>query len=753
MKKPVDEEVVGLSISGMHCASCASKIENSLKSLPGIKEAGVNFATREASVVYDPTLLKTDKILNGIIKLGYQAQIMSDQDDWLSQEKKEQKKEQSQLYQKLSWAAFCTFFIVLLAMPDLFPFVLKIPENYRNIIQFFLSSILQFWIGLRFLKAFLRFVIRFQADMDTLIGLGTLTAYLYSSVATFFPQLLSHSAGAHVYFETQASIITFIFLGFYLESKAKGQTSEALLKLASLQSSKASLLRNGKETEVNIWDLRVGDHVAVKPGQHIPVDGLVIWGTSGVDESMMSGESLPVEKQQGTWVYAGSLNQTGYLEVEVKKMGEDTALSQIVSLVRKAMRSKAPIARLADQVSSIFVPSVLAIATLSFMVWYYFSADQKLSQALIHFVAVLIVACPCALGLATPTALITGMGRGASHGILFRSGESLEKIVSLKGFLFDKTGTLTQGSPLIYERVIPPESPLDEEKALQIAASIEKASEHRLALAFMKEAEGKKIHFLKLEHFKSIPGRGVKALLAGDYFWVGNEELLKMAQIPISSFILERSAQLEEKWATPIYLASQKQVLALFAIHDPLRPESAPMIQKLKRMGYQVALVSGDRNTVVTKVAEGLGIEKFYSEVMPAEKENIVRQFKEQIGQVAMVGDGVNDAPALAAADVGIALASGSDVAREASEVTLLKGSVGLIPGMLLLAKATYRTIQQNLFFSFFYNILLIPMAAGVFQPLLGISLSPLWAAIAMASSSVSVVLNSLRLKRFRFGG
>ncbi len=752
MTHQASEEVLGFSISGMHCASCASTIETALKALPGVEAAGVNFTTREASVVLkEASELRPEKIIQSIEKLGYQAQLLSEQEDWLDQEKKERKKEQSKLYQQLSWAAFCTTVIVVLGMPEFFPFLLKIPEFYRNLVQWILSSVLQFWVGLRFLKALIRGLASLQANMDTLIGLGTLAAYLYSTVIAFFPAYLGSSQNSHsVYFETQAAIITFIFLGFYLEARARGQTGQALLKLASLQSHKAFLLRGRKEIEVNIWDLRVGDLVAIKPGQRIPVDGIVKMGSSGVDESMMSGESLPLEKQKGDWVYAGSLNQTGYLEVEIKKMGDETALSQIVHLVRSAMRSKAPIARLADQVSAVFVPFVLLIACLSFFLWYFLSPEHSLSQAIIHFVAVLIVACPCALGLATPTALITGMGRAASHGILFRSGESLEKVIHLEGFLFDKTGTLTQGAPLVYEIILPHASPLDAEKALQIAASIEKASEHRLALAFLNEAAQRKIHLLELESFESFPGQGVKALLKGDSFWLGNESFLKSCGIHIDSFSAERALQLQEKWATPVYLASSKQALALFAIHDPLRPESLPMIEKLKKQNYQLAILSGDRQIVVTKVAQALGIETSFAEVLPSQKEQIVKQFQEKVGSVAMVGDGVNDAPALAAADVGIALASGSDIAREASDITLLRGSVALIPEMLVLAKKTYQTIRQNLFFSFFYNILLIPLAGGALQPFFNVSLNPLWASIAMASSSLTVVLNSLRLKRLR---
>lgn len=744
------EEVLGLSISGMHCASCAAKIENALKALPGVKDAGVNYTTREASVVLVPHKVTQDILIRQIEKLGYQAQVIEADDDWLKREKLERQREQSQLYQKLSWSVLAVTLIVFLGMPELFPWALKIPVFTRNLIQFLLSTFLQFWVAWRFMKSLGGWLLHFQASMDTLIGLGTLTAYLYSTVASFFPHLLGSTEHAHVYFETQAAIIAFIYLGFYLEARAKGQTSEALTKLASLQATKAILIRHGKEVEVNSWDLRVGDHIAILPGKRIPIDGLVVRGISGVDESVMTGESLPVEKQKGDAVFAGSLNQTGYLEVEVKKMGEETALAQIVQLVRSAMRSKAPIAQLADRVSSVFVPCVLVIAFMSALIWYFFSTQNAFSHALLHFVAVLIVACPCALGLATPTALVTGMGRGASAGILFRSGASLEKVVHLKGFLFDKTGTLTEGNPKIYEIVLPPQSPLDEEKALQIAASIEKSSEHRLAFAFIKEAESRNIPLLKLEHFESFPGKGVKALVQEDAFWIGQENFMLEEHIPIPDFIRKRSLQLQENWATPVYMASSKQVLALFAVHDPLRAETIGMLSQLQSQGYELALVSGDRQRVVEKVAEALKVKTFYAEVLPGEKEKIVSEFKNKVGSIAMVGDGVNDAPALAAADVGISLASGSDIAREASDVTLLKGSVGLIPLMIKLAKQTYQIIRQNLFFSFIYNILLIPLAAGLFQPLFGMSLSPLWASIAMAASSVSVVLNSLRLKRLR---
>jgi Cu+-exporting ATPase len=432
--------------------------------------------------------------------------------------------------------------------------------------------------------------------MDTLIGLGTLTAFLSSATAVLFPEfLLKHGIEPHVYFETQAGIITFILLGFYLEARARGRTSEALLQLASLQLKTAHLLRNGREVEVSVFDIRPGDSVSVKPGERIPVDGKLLRGTSGVDESTMTGEPLPVEKKPGDWAFAGTVNQTGYLILEAKKVGEETALSQMIQLVRQAMGSKAPMAKLADRVSEVFVPAVLLIAALTFAAWAYWGGTTGITQGLYHFITVLIVACPCALGLATPTALVTGMGRGATQGILFRSGEALEKLCSVKGFLFDKTGTLTQGKPRILQVILAPNNPLDEEKAFQMAASVEKGSEHRLALAFLKEVEDRGIRLLPLDSFQAVPGKGVRASLQKEKLLVGTEEFLRENSVAMEALLAAHAKQLREKWATLVFLAVENRALALFAIHDPLRPEAPQVIHSLKNQGYQVGLISGDR--------------------------------------------------------------------------------------------------------------------------------------------------------------
>jgi Cu+-exporting ATPase len=750
MSEKSQVQVVALSIEGMHCASCVEKIENRYKETPGIIEAAVNFATHEASVTFDPNVIAPDKIPPLIKDLGYKATLITAETDWAQQEKKQHRKEQKDLYQRFWFAALFTSIIIILSMPELFPFVQKIPLLYINYIQLLLATPIQFYAGLRFVKGLKRFLFTFRADMDTLIGIGTLTAYLYSALATLHPALLlRYDIYPYVYFDTQAAIITFILLGFFLESRARGQTGEALLKLASLQMKKAHLLRNGEEIEIDVFNIRPGDSVVIRPGERIPIDGIILNGRGGMDESMMTGESLPVEKGEGDWVFAGTINQTGYLVLSATKIGEETALAQMIHVVREAMRTKAPIARLADRISAVFVPIVLLIAFATLGVWT-FLGPKNISAGIIHFIAVLIVACPCALGLATPTALIAGMGRGATRGVLFRSGAVIEKVAGLKGFLFDKTGTLTQGNPTLYQIVLPPNSPIDEEKALQIAASVEKGSEHRLALAFLNAAEEKRISLLPLASFKAHAGKGVEAVLEGDSFFVGTELFMQENSIELDPVLKVHSEQLEQKWATLVFLAVRKKAIALFAIHDPLREEALPMVEALKKRGYQLGLITGDRKSIAQKVAEGLGIASVFAEVPPQGKAEKVREWQQEVGSVAMVGDGINDAPALAAADVGISLATGTDIAREAADITLLRGSIGLIPFAIDLAQRTFRIIRQNLFMSFFYNILLIPIAAGVLEPVFHLRFSPVWASIAMAASSVTVVTNSLRLKRGR---
>jgi len=749
MTNTVTSHTVELSIDGMHCASCVSKIEDRLHKTPGVMEAKVNFATREASVVFDPAKIRKDKISSVIKGLGYQAKPMEKETDWGAQEKERHFKEQRELALKFWVAAALSAVIMVLAMHEIFPFVMRIPEFTRNLIQLILATPLQFYAGGRFIQGLGRFLFRFRADMDSLIGLGTVTAYLSSALAALFPDfLLRHGITPHVYFETQAGIIAFILLGFYLEAKARGRTSEALLKLASLQLKSAHLLRGGREVEVSVFDIRPGDMIAVKPGERLPVDGLVSRGSSGVDESMMTGESLPVEKKAGDWVFSGTVNQTGYLVIEAKKVGEETALSQMIQLVRQAMGSRAAVARLADRVSAVFVPLVLVIAAVTFGAWVYWGGSQGITQGIYHFITVLIVACPCALGLATPTALVTGMGRGATQGVLFRSGEALEKLCLVKAFLFDKTGTLTQGRPRLLQIILPSNNPLDEDKALQMAASVEKGSEHRLALAFLKEVEERGLKLLPLDSFEAVPGKGVKATLQGEKLLVGTEVFLRENGVSMEALLKAHADELQEKWATLVFLAVEKRALALFAIHDPLRPESQRVIEYLKDKGLKVGLITGDRELMARKVAESLKIDSVFAEVPPEGKAKKVEEWQTEVGSVAMVGDGINDAPALAAADVGISLASGTDVAREAADITLLKGSIGLIPFALELAKKTFRVIRQNLFWAFFYNIVLIPVAAGVLEPFVAFRFSPLWASIAMAASSVTVVANSLRLKK-----
>jgi P-type Cu+ transporter len=749
LKNSSTSQVSLFSIEGMHCASCVDKIESALQSTEGVLSAAVNFASHEATVTYDPALISPKEIPPIVRKLGYKAQAVQGEREWVETEQEQARQERQELFRRLLSAVLLGMPLILLAMPELFPFVERVPPLYRNYIQLLLATPIQFYCGFRFVKGFFRFLFTFRADMDTLIGMGTLTAYLYSALAVLVPALLlKYGVSPHLYFETQAGILIFILLGFYLEARARGRTSEALMKLASLQMKKVRLLLNGKETEVDLQNVRIGDTIVVRPGERIPVDGVLSRGRGGVDESLMTGESLPVEKKEGDGLLAGTINQTGYLLVEAKKVGDETALSQMIHLVRLAMGSKAPVARLADRVSRVFVPLVLLVAGLTLFAWIHWGGEGGIQRGLIHFITVLIVACPCALGLATPTALVTGMGTGAGRGVLFKSGEVLEKIVGLKAFLFDKTGTLTEGKPTLLSMEISPLCPFDEEKALQIAASVEKGSEHRLAEAFLQEASDRGLKLFPLDSFEAHPGKGVAAEIQGDRFWLGTKTFLSENGVEPDAHLDEVVAPYEEKAATLVYLAFGKKSVALFAVYDPVRKEAPAVVEALKKQGFRVGLITGDRKTVGRKVADRLGIDDVFAEVPPAGKTQVLEDWRNEIGAVAMVGDGINDAPALAAADVGFALATGTDIAREAGDVTLLKGSIGLIPFSLNLARKTFRIIRQNLFWAFFYNLLLIPVAAGVLEPFAPVHFSPVWASAAMGFSSVTVVLNSLRLKR-----
>jgi Cu+-exporting ATPase len=629
------------------------------------------------------------------------------------------------------------------SMPRLFPWVPDFLNSYFFL--WVLATPVQFVIGWQFYKGAWGALRHKSANMNTLIAVGTSAAYLYSVAATIFPRFfISGTLKPEVYFDTSAMIIVLILFGKLLEARAKGRTSEAIKKLAGLQPKTARVLREGRETDVPIKEVGVGEVIVVRPGEKVPVDGVVLQGSSSVDESMITGESLPVRKKAGDEVIGATLNKTGSFQFQATKVGKETALSQIIQLVRDAQGKKAPIQRLADVIAGYFVQVVLAIALVTFVVWYLIGPQPRLTFALLNFVAVMIIACPCALGLATPTAIMVGTGKGAEYGILVKGGESLETAHKLDTIVFDKTGTLTEGEPRVTDIVTT--SHFTEESVLQIAAGAEKASEHPLAEAVIQEAERRGMTLESPEHFEAIEGQGVEAEVEGQKILIGNASLMEERNVGVKD--LERRAEeLASEGKTPVFVAINGKAAGIIAIADVLKQNSIQAVERLSKLGLEVVMLTGDNRRTADAVARKSGIEKVISEVLPQDKVNAIKDLQAEGKRVAMVGDGINDAPALVQADVGIAIGSGTDVAMEAADITLIKGDLQGVVMAIELSRRTIRTIKQNLFWAFIYNMVGIPVAAGVLYPFLGILLNPIFAAVAMAFSSVSVVSNSLRLR------
>jgi Cu+-exporting ATPase len=625
-----------------------------------------------------------------------------------------------------------------------------------------LATPVQFWAGLRFYKGAWAALRHRRADMNTLIAVGSSAAYFYSVVAVLFPHVfVSGVIEAHLYFDTSSLIIALILFGRFLEARARGQTSGAIKKLIGLRPSTASVIRNGEELSISVEEVQVGDAILVRPGERIPVDGVIRQGYSAVDESMISGESLPVDKKVGDEVIGATINRTGSFQFEATRVGKDTTLSHIVRLVEEAQGSKAPIQRLADIIAGYFVPAVIGIALLTFAIWFFLGPEPRLNYALLNFVAVLIIACPCALGLATPTAIIVGTGLGAEHGILIRSAETLEKAHSIKTVLLDKTGTLTQGMPRVTDIIAI--APVTQEKLLRLASSAEKSSEHPLGKAIIAEAGARKVTLLPITEFENLPGMGIEARIDGNMLTLGNLKLMQAKGTSVAA--LEQSAaQLWEQGKTVMFLSLDRELAGLLALSDSLKPTAKEAVTVLHRLGLQVAMVTGDNHRAAAAIAREAGIDRVLSEVLPENKSDEVKKLQAEGRIVAMVGDGINDAPALAQADVGIAIGTGTDIAIETADITLMGGDLRGIPAAIALSKRTMKTIRQNLFWSFAYNVILIPVAAGVLYLAFGKNgvpvglhyilgsygfLNPILAAAAMALSSVTVVTNSLRLRGF----
>jgi Cu+-exporting ATPase len=734
-----------VSIGGMTCAACVRRVERALQSLDGVAEASVNLATARATIRHRPHWAGLEGVDALITETGYDYLGIPEEfrDDPIAAARE---KEIGDL--KIRFAVGMALSVVIFfgSMQHWFPFLMTIPRQPLLIALFLLTTPVVFWVGSRFFIGAIKAARQGTTDMNTLVAVGAFAAYAYSALATFVPQMFTRSGIApHVYYDGAALIVTLIILGRLLEAKAKGKTSAAIQRLIGLRPKTARVIRNGAEQDIPIEGIIRGDLLLVRPGERIPTDGVIVSGLSSIDESMLTGESMPVSKEQGAPVYAATINKTGSFTFTATKVGAETALAQIIRLVEQAQGSKAPIQRLADQVASVFVPVVFAIGIATFVVWYFFVPDGSFSRALLNFVSVLVIACPCALGLATPTAVMVGTGLGAERGILIKGGESLEKAYKLTMVVFDKTGTLTRGEPQVTDIIVAPG--IAENDLLKIAVSIESVSEHPLGEAIVREGQTRNIIPEAIEAFTASAGLGASALVAGCPCLLGNRRYLEAAGI---SFLhLEDAVQrLAGEGKTGVFVARDEQLLGMIGLSDVPRVSAKEAVATLKRAGLKIAMITGDNAQTARAVGEALGIDTLLAEVLPGDKAKEIRRLQEQGEVVAMVGDGINDAPALAAADIGIAIGAGTDVAMEASDMTLMSDDLKAVPAAIRLSHETMKVIRQNLFWAFIYNIIGIPIAAGVLYPFGGILLNPEFAAAAMALSSVSVVSNSLRLRR-----
>ena len=723
-----------LDISGMHCASCASLITNRLKKESGVSYVNVNLTTEKASVDFDESKTNENKIINIIESLGdYKAKIMSKNINTQDYETKKREKNLKKIRNTFLFSLAFAIPAFLIGM--LFMWIgIEIP--YSSYILFLLATPVQFIVGWDIYKSAFSALRNKSANMDSLIAIGTSAAYFYSVYVIFFQPMENQ------YFEAAAILITFVILGRYLEAIAKGKTSEAIKKLMNLSPKIATVIRNGKEQKISIDEVIVGDIIIVKPGEKVPVDGIIIEGQSAIDESMITGESMPVEKNKNDLVIGATINKHGSFKFKATKVGANSTLAQIIKLIEDAQGKKAPIQRIADKISSYFVPAVIAIAVIAFSIWY-FIVGQTFSFALIIAVSILVIACPCALGLATPTAIMVGTGKGAEKGILIKGGDALETAHKLYAIVFDKTGTLTQGKPEVTNIITL--GKVNENELLRLAASIEKNSEHPLAQAVVNKAIEKKLKLDDIKSFKAIPGQGVEGILKGKKIIVGKPEYAKNI---INIKVVENNIkELEEDGKTVVVLIYDRKVYGCIAIADTIREDSIQAVKDLQREMIFVYMITGDNKRTANAIGKQLGINHIISEVLPQDKANEVKKLQRK-GKVAMVGDGINDAPALAQADIGIAIGSGTDVAMETGNIVLMNNKTTDVARAIKLSKITIRKIKQNMFWALFYNSLGIPIAAGVLYSSTGWLLSPIIAGGAMALSSVSVVLNTLLMKR-----
>ena len=746
-------EQVNLKLRGMSCAACASSIEKAIRTVSGVTECHINFGAEQAAVTYDPSQTNIAKIQEAVAKAGYSADALQEQEIFAIADEQEQATRQAQsqdLLRKITFGSIISLILIIGSMPMMMGIETPIIPNWLHNpwLQLILTTPVQFWCGYRFYLGTWKSLQRQTATMDTLITLGTSAAYFYSLFATVFPNLfIAQNLNPEVYYETAAVVITLILLGQWFEHRAKGQTSEAIRKLIGLQPRDARVIRNGKEVDIPISQVQIGEIILVRPGEKIPVDGSIISGSSTVDEAMITGESIPVNKQPGDEVIGATINKMGSFKFKATRVGKDTVLAQIVKLVQDAQGSKAPIQRLADRFTGWFVPMVIAIAIATFTVWILLTSN--ISLALSSTIGVLIIACPCALGLATPTSIMVGTGKAAENGILIKSASSLESAHKIQTIVLDKTGTITQGNPTVtnYKTVQGVRHGLDL-KLLRLVAAVEHNSEHPLASAVVRYAQSRELDLPEVTEFSAIAGNGVQGIVSDRLVQIGTQRW--MSELNIETDIFQEQKDLwEADGKTVIFIAVDGELEGIMAIADTIKLAAPEAIRALRKLDLEVVMLTGDNPKTAIAIARQVGIVRVEAEVRPEQKAAKIKELQQEGKIVAMVGDGINDAPALAQADVGIAIGTGTDIAIAASDITLISGELQGIVTAIELSKATITNIRQNLFFAFIYNILGIPIAAGILFPFFGWLLNPMIAGGAMAFSSVSVVTNALRLRNF----
>ncbi len=725
------------------------ELERTISAIDGVLKSMVNATSGVIEIEYVPGQIGLRDLRKTIEKGGFRLPQQAEGRSALDIEKEARERELKELRTKLIGSAVLSALVLIGSFQDMLPIPMYVPNRVMWFILFLLTTPVQFWAGRHFYQNAWASLRHGSTNMNTLVVVGTSAAYGYSAVLTFFPSLLGHYAThGGAYYDTSAVIITLILFGKYLEARAKTRAGEAIKKLMGLQPRTARVLREGRELDIAIEDVEAGDLIVVRPGEKVPVDGVVRDGSSALDESMLTGESLPVDKKTGDTVIGATINKTGSFTFEATKVGRDTMLSQIIRMVQEAQGSKAPVQRLADTISSIFVPTVISIGLVTFGLWYFLGpAETRFTFALVNFIAVLIIACPCAMGLATPTAIMVGTGKGAEQGILFKNAESLERAQKIDTIVLDKTGTLTRGEPRVTDVV---RNGMDERDILFYASSAEKGSEHPLGEAIVAEATNRGIALDQPEEFAALPGHGVRARVKGREVILGNERLMIDRKIDFGA-MRAAAVQLSSRGKTPMFVAVDAQPAGIVAVADTLKDHSREAVTRLQALGLEVVMLTGDNRRTAEAIAKELEISRVLAEVLPQDKMEMVKKLQAEGRVVAMVGDGINDAPALTQADVGVAIGTGTDVAIEASDVTLIKDDLRAVASAMRLSQRTMRTIRMNLFWAFFYNVIGIPVAAGVLFPFLGTKglLNPMFASAAMAFSSVSVVTNSLRLKRF----